>query len=78
MFDNQDGLIHIHAGIIEYTNSASLTADHITFENNTVDGSISSDKYIVNDDGKADSEFANYYASTLKQSLIEKFVNGKK
>jgi len=35
-------------------------------------------KYVVNDDGKGDSEFTTYNATQFKKDLPEKFVSGIK
>ena len=71
----QAGIFTIHEGVIKLS---GVSADHLTFSGNTVDSSISPDKYIVNDDGKADSEFSPYNIAEFKSALIEKFNAGKK
>lgn len=71
----QAGLIILHTDLIGIS---GLSVDNITFSGNTVDSSIPSDKYIVNDDGKADSEFSPYNITEFKSALIEKFNAGKK
>ena len=71
----QAGIITIHSNLIPLE---GLSADNITFSGNTVDSSISSDKYIVNDDGKEDSAFDPYEITEFKSALITKFNAGKK
>lgn len=89
----QAGLISLHESFItttEVENSAKTekiqatagaidaTTDHITISGNTVDSSIPADKYVVNDDGKPDSDFDPYMAGDFKTALTNKFVAGKK
>ena len=71
----QAGLISLNEGLIPVEN---VSAENITFSNNTVLSDIPADRYIVNDDGKADGEFPTYNATALKAELSNKFVAGKK
>lgn len=73
----QAGLFTINSGL--YDISSGLTAEHITFTNNTVNSSIDSSKYIVNDDGKPDANItATQCYKDFKAALIQKFNEGKK
>ena len=90
---SQAGLIILHEGIIkgmassgtdpnkiianDAYDSIPLSADNITFSGNKVDSSIPADKYVVNDDGKADNEFDPYKVTNFKAALTTKFNAGK-
>lgn len=71
----QAGIFTIHDSVIPLSD---VSADHLTFSGNTVDSSIPSDKYIVNDNGDPDSAFTSYNITEFKSALIEKFNAGKK
>lgn len=71
----QAGLISLNEGIIPVE---GISADHITISNNTVSSDIPADKYVVNDDGKADSDFPTYNATAFRAAVKDKFVSGKK
>lgn len=74
----QAGLFTLNSATL-YNENITLSAEHITFVNNTVASSIDSSKYIVNDDGKADSAInANQSYKDFKAALIQKFNEGKK
>ena len=71
----QAGLVTIHEDMLRNTDTISV--DNITFSGNKVDSEISAAKYVVNDDGKADSAFTPYNGE-IKNAVAEKFKNGKK
>lgn len=71
----QAGLISLNEGIIPVE---GISADNITISNNTVSSDIPADKYVVNDDGKADNAFTPYNITEFKTALNNKFVSGKK
>lgn len=71
----QAGLFTLYDSL--QTSNPSISVDNITFTNNTVNSTIDSSKYIVNDDGKPNSE-VNNYNGTFKEALIQKFNAGKK
>ena len=77
MGSTQAGIIVLHGSTV-ITVEDELKADFITFSNNTVAAEIPADKYVVNDDGKADGEFNPYLAVQLKKDLTEKFTAGIK
>ena len=69
--DTQAGLIVLHETIVTV---ADISADSITVSGNTVASSIAADTYVVNDDGKADSEWGDAYAiAAFKAALAAKF-----
>ena len=74
---SQAGLITLRESLVQ-SDSSKLTADHITITNNTISSKVPTDKYVVNDDGKLDSAFANYTATEFKAALQAKVVAGKK
>ncbi len=74
----QAGLLLIHTTVIQDADSVNLKADNITFSNNTVSSSIDTSKYVVNDDGKPNSDFDPYNIADFKAALLEKFIAGKK
>ena len=72
----QAGLITLHeTALIE---RADYSAEYITFSNNTVAAEIPTDKYVVNDEGRPDSDFNPYLAVQFKKDLTEKFTAGIK
>ena len=71
MNSNQAGLIIIHEGIL--TSPGTQTADGIHCENNTVLGNTPTSKYVVNDDGKADSAFEPFNDS-FREAVRSVFV----
>ena len=77
MGSTQAGIIVLHGSTV-ITVEDELKADFITFSNNTVAAEIPADKYVVNDDGKADGEFNPYLAVQFKKDLTEKFTAGIK
>lgn len=66
---SQAGLITLHESIIPLE---GISAEYITFANNKFADTIAKDKYVVNDDGKLDSEFENYNITEFKNALIQK------
>ncbi len=70
----QAGLITLRESIIPL---GDLSADYITFKNNTISETIPADKYVVNDDGKPDSNFNNYQIDEFKKALIQKIIASK-
>ena len=74
MGSSQAGLIILHETLIKVEGLSDAT---IAFSNNTIDASISTDKYVVNDDGKADSAFNPYNIAAYKTALTNKFVASK-
>ena len=71
----QAGIITLHTNL---TSISGLSADNITISNNTVSSDIPADKYVVNDDGKADNAFTPYNITEFKTALNNKFVSSKK
>ena len=71
---SQAGLITINEGLIPQSN---LSTAYITCSNNKIASSVSNDKYVVNDDGKPNSDWNDTYnIETFKQELIKK-ISGK-
>ena len=75
---SQAGIITLYEHLVQ-ADSALLKVDEIKFENNTVSSDIPAEKYVVNDDGKSDSDWGEDYTATeFKAALKDKFVAGKK
>ena len=71
---NQAGLFTLDKGIVAFND---ISLDHITFSNNTIADDIAENKYVVNDDGKADDYFDDYAIGEIKAALIAKIKASK-
>ncbi len=70
----QAGIITLNEGL---RNKGEISVANITFSNNKVDSSISTSKYVVNDDGAADGEWGAEYF-TFKSDVYNAFKAGKR
>ena len=75
---SQAGIVTLHESIVVDKLLETFKLDNINFANNEVSREIDENKYIVNDDGKLDSQFDGYCAAEFKKQLTEKFKAGSK
>ena len=70
----QAGIVILHETLQQLTD---ITADNITFSNNKVASTISTSKYVVNDNGMADGDFSGGYFA-FKTAVTNKFKAGRR